>query len=80
MANFYAVGDLVRSVQSIDMTGQYVIDCQDYGTSASLPFNLYVFDTFGDQIPVDTVKSKLDSIRRKSQAEFGEAWSKLAQM
>jgi len=80
MTNFCASGGLARSDQSIDVTGQFMTGYQDYGTSSSLSFNLDLPKIIGYQVPVDTVQNKLDAIRRRSQSEFSEAWSKLAQM
>lgn len=80
MTNFCASGGLARVDQSIDMTGYCMAGYQDYGTSSSSSLNLAFPQVIGYRVPVDPVQSKLDAIRRKSQSEFGEAWSKLAQM
>lgn len=80
MGNYYASSGLARAAQAIDSTCQYIVGNEVYGTSASQPFNSYVLDEYGSQIPIETTKGKLGAIRRRSQSELGEAWSKLAQM
>jgi hypothetical protein len=69
-----------RSVQIIDTTGFYITVTDFSITDAILPNISYVVDQYGIQIPIETIGSKLASIREKSHSKLGEAWSKLAQM
>ena len=80
MESFDATGGIAHAVQVIDSTGIYIIDTGLSETGAAFSNALYEVDQYGEQIPVETLKDRLASIRRKSHAELGEAWSKLAQM
>lgn len=69
------------SIQILDSTGQSLVTrASVFGTSANVSYSLHTVDEYGDQIPIETISDKLAAIRRKSHAELGEAWSRLAQM
>ena len=80
MANYYTTSGLARSTQLVDVTGQSIAESNLFGTGASMSSSLFTLDVYGNQIPIETIRDRLASIREKSHSELGEAWSKLAQM
>jgi hypothetical protein len=80
MTNVETTSGFAHSVQVIDSTGICIAETEFLRTGAVLSNALYVLDTYGNEIPIETIRDKLASIRNKSHSELGEAWSKLAQM
>jgi len=79
MAILNSTSGIVSLTQISDSTGIRIHDT-GFSQSVALPSETLVLDRFGNRIPVETKRDKLEAIRKKSHMDLGGAWSRLAEM
>jgi len=80
MSRYDTTVGLSTSLQVIDSTGQaYAYNTLSL-TAEAPPMMLCAIGNYGTFVPVPSLADRLESIRTKSHAELGQAWSRLAQM